>query len=105
MRISDWSSDVCSSDLVQRRALTKVLAIRIGAPASRGIPPFSGWPRDVRDAVFGDSALIRGGFNFDGQAIADFDAAAVADVARRRSDERRVGKECGRKCRARWLPY
>ncbi|MCM8732474.1 hydantoinase/oxoprolinase N-terminal domain-containing protein [Hephaestia sp. GCM10023244] len=71
---------------VQRRDLTKVLAIRIGAPASRGIPPFSGWPRDVRDAVFGDSALIRGGFNFDGQQIADFDAEAVADVARRAAD-------------------
>src|SRR3546814_9415259 len=26
MRISDWSSDVCSSDLVQRRQMTTVLA-------------------------------------------------------------------------------
>src|SRR4051794_30781642 len=31
---------------VQRRDLTKVLVIRIGAPASRGVPPFSGWPED-----------------------------------------------------------
>ena len=68
---------------VQRRGLTKVLAIRIGAPASRGIPPFSGWPRDVRDTVFGDSALVRGGFNFDGQPIAPFDPEEIANAARR----------------------
>jgi N-methylhydantoinase A/oxoprolinase/acetone carboxylase beta subunit len=70
---------------VQRRDLTKVLAIRIGAPASRGIPPFSGWPQDVRDAVFGESALVRGGFNYDGQKIADFDADGIAEVAIRAS--------------------
>lgn len=68
---------------VQRRSLTKVLAIRIGAPASRGIPPFSGWPQDVRDVVCGDSAFVRGGFNFDGQPIAPFDAAEIANAARR----------------------
>lgn len=68
---------------VQRRGLTKVLAIRLGAPASRGIPPFSGWPQDVRDVVFGDSAIVRGGFNFDGQPIAPFDGEEVASVARR----------------------
>lgn len=68
---------------VQRRSLAKVLAIRIGAPASRGIPPFSGWPQDVRDAVFGDSVLVGGGFNFDGQPIAPFDAEEIAGAARR----------------------
>lgn len=68
---------------VQRRGLTKVLAIRIGAPASRGIPPFSGWPQDVRDVVFGDSALVGGGYNFDGQPIARFDEAEIASAAAR----------------------
>src|SRR3546814_7901329 len=28
-----------------------------------------------------------------------------ADIVHVRSEERRVGKECGRKCRSLWLPY
>lgn len=71
---------------VQRRELTKVLAVRMGAPASRGIPPFSGWPQDVRDAVFGASAVVPGGFNYDGRPIADFDPDQVANVIRRASE-------------------
>jgi len=71
---------------VQRRDLTKVLVIRIGAPASRGVPPFSGWPQDVRDAVFGDSALVTGGFNYDGRPIGEFDPDAVSEIACRAAD-------------------
>jgi len=71
---------------VQRRDLAKVAAIRIGAPASRGVPPFSGWPGDVRDTVFGLSSIIRGGFNFDGTPIAQFDAQCVREFASRAAD-------------------
>lgn len=69
---------------VQRRGLTKVMAIRIGAPASRGVPPFAGWPDDVRDAVSGGSALVRGGFNYDGGAISPFDENAM-EIAMRQA--------------------
>ena len=31
--------------------------------------------------------------------------AGVAEVAERRSEERRVGKECTSWCRSRWSPY
>lgn len=68
---------------VQRRDLEKVLAIRIGAPASRGVPPFTGWPDDVRKAVFGGSALVAGGFNYDGGPISPFDPEAVVEAVRR----------------------
>lgn len=71
---------------VQRRDLTKVLALRIGAPASRGVPPYSGWPADVRGAVFGGSELVAGGFEYDGRPIAEFDAENVADAIRRAAD-------------------
>ncbi|ACG78820.1 N-methylhydantoinase (ATP-hydrolyzing) [Phenylobacterium zucineum HLK1] len=67
---------------VQRRELTRVFALRIGAPASRGVPPFSGWPEDVRAVVHGDSLMVPGGFNFDGGRISAFDAEAVAGAAR-----------------------
>src|SRR3546814_4755884 len=86
MRISDWSSDVCSSDLAEVPAghfdqalLTKdtitmepdVLEYKLYAP---GVGPV---------LVLGVSG---GG-------------------GRERSEERRVGKECVSTCRSRWSPY
>lgn len=66
---------------VQRRELAKVCCIRLGLPASRGIPPFSGWPDDVREAVFAGAELVRGGFEFDGRLIAQLDEAEVRRLA------------------------
>src|SRR3546814_2190809 len=68
MRISDWSSDVCSSDLPRARA--------------PGL--------DVRSAGGGFSAPC---------------PCIRARLRRRRSEERRVGKECVSTCRSRWSPY
>ncbi|WP_417613626.1 hydantoinase/oxoprolinase N-terminal domain-containing protein [Parasphingorhabdus sp.] len=65
---------------IQRRELVPVYAVRIGFPAGRGIPPFSAWPEDLRDLVCGSSAMVRGGFEFDGREISPFDEAAIADV-------------------------
>src|SRR3546814_4498683 len=79
MRISDWSSDVCSSDLGDRTRLTTVLA---------GAAAFA-----VRHKAMGID---------DGRA-----ALALAHIAAQceRSEERRVGKECVSTCRSRWSPY
>jgi N-methylhydantoinase A/oxoprolinase/acetone carboxylase beta subunit len=64
---------------VQRRDLVPVYAIRIGFPASRGIPPFSSWPDDLKAAIAGGSAMVPGGFEFDGREISPFDDDAIAD--------------------------
>src|SRR3546814_19178753 len=45
MRISDWSSDVCSSDLFERFAVERLHHIFVGARLDRGA--------DMVDAVFG----------------------------------------------------
>src|SRR3546814_7243622 len=73
MRISDWSSDVCSSDLpsqaMQRsgqRRLARVLAGDL------------------------DNIVLK---------------ALAKRPEQRRSEERRVGKECVSTCRSRWSPY
>lgn len=68
---------------VQRRNLERVLAIRIGYPASRGIPPFSGWSQDVRDVVFGGAELVSGGYEFDGRSIGNFDGEAIRILAQK----------------------
>src|SRR3546814_2867231 len=79
MRISDWSSDVCSSDLP-------------------GITPLS--TRIARAAA--DDDFWRG----IGAGLRRFHDAGVyhADL-NARSEERRVGKECVSTCRSRWSPY
>ena len=37
--------------LLRRRDLGRVAVLRIGAPATRSVPPFAGWPDDLRDAI------------------------------------------------------
>src|SRR3546814_15648793 len=97
MRISDWSSDVCSSDLV-----------RVSIPATGVVIPRS-------LAVTGDVASDAPSDDADDDAGAPGQAAAGSPVAftllavsaqgMRRSEERRVGKECVCTCRFRWSPY
>src|SRR3546814_17204868 len=91
MRISDWSSDVCSSDLILRH------------PDPDSIPPAEphftrrrqNRRRRIRDAVGNaDNAENLWGLHMQEQQM--FDA---------RSEERRVGKECVSTCRSRWPPY
>src|SRR3546814_9719242 len=99
MRISDWSSDVCSSDLV-RRGQARVLA---GAEAQLARILFLALGRVVADV--GVQALIAR----PAAELAEFhefrmrggDVIGLAE----RSEERRVGKECVSKCRSRWSPY
>src|SRR3546814_17238999 len=73
MRISDWSSDVCSSDLVSS-IVSSAQSVSLGYLA---LHRASHWARSARA-----SARLR-----------------------RRSEERRVGKECVSTCRSRWSPY
>src|SRR3546814_6658899 len=85
MRISDWSSDVCSSDL-QSATVTEVELEFSGEIIWwRGPSPFHFVP--VPDE---ESAQIE---------------AAKELVTYGRSEERRVGKECVSTCRSRWSPY
>src|SRR3546814_1410560 len=77
MRISDWSSDVCSSDL--RRC-------RDGSEAEHER----------------ESELVESTHNPRSFLPATF-AASRSHVDR--SEERRVGKECVSTCRYRWSPY
>src|SRR3546814_12940122 len=96
MRISDWSSDVCSSDLRVREDLhplrrgagvDHVAARRIHgnvvALLRRGRHV-----RQIRDLLVGEDR--------DGPKLSALDL---------RSEERRVGKGCVRSCRSRWSPY
>src|SRR3546814_19754022 len=95
MRISDWSSDVCSSDLL--RTLTVL-----------------GFPNLSRPGIL--DALNHQDFGY--RWVTRFIALDKTDATkaltkirrqwfnkRKRSEERRVGKECVSTCRSRWSRY
>src|SRR3546814_7688091 len=77
MRISDWSSDVCSSDL----------------------------PKKLRHRCQGchttNPRRLHEGMRRHYRAVWRLEKKEIAT----RSEERRVGKECVSTCRARWSPY
>src|SRR3546814_12219589 len=102
MRISDWSSDVCSSDL---RALHRFLLWseereELPGPGSDRTSPHPDDRKSVRDrqsAHFAHHAYRSRPLLSDGQSAAD-DHHGKA----RRSEERRAWTECVSTCSSRW---
>src|SRR3546814_14147727 len=102
MRISDWSSDVCSSDLSCENGL-----ILPGAMARSGVAwPDLGEGRRRRPLIDDGGiapAVIEHGIDAAMMTLQPFEEAIGAVCER--SEERRVGKECVSTCRSRWSPY
>src|SRR3546814_1553694 len=91
MRISDWSSDVCSSDLQTHIILLDCPKRMRPRPVARNsIIAFS-------RVKIHTMCIIRLGKLIH--------AASRRDRPPDRSEERRVGKECVSTCRSRWSPY
>jgi len=67
--------------LIRRRGLGRVGVLRIGAPATLAIPPFTGWPTELRQAVRGPVEVIRGGYEYDGTEYVPLDEHGVQAFA------------------------
>src|SRR3546814_19359560 len=100
MRISDWSSDVCSSDLDQAVAADGGAAGHGRAAGHRGVCADAHVVADL-DLVVQAHVLAAHGV-LDRAAV---DGGVGADLAVVRSEERRVGKEGVSTFRSRWWPY
>src|SRR3546814_6289696 len=98
-RISDWSSDVCSSDLdvIQARIAERLLVSRPAVSEMIKRLEQEELVSIERNAI----ALID-----KGQRLAERTVRRHRLAERfLRSEERRVGKECCSTCRSRWSPY
>src|SRR3546814_13942744 len=102
MRISDWSSDVCSSDLgtARTRLVDTVVAFKRLSDAEV-----------ARYIACGEGLGKAGGYAIQGRAEAfvrflsgSHSGVIGLPLFETRSEERRVGKECVSKCRSRWSP-
>src|SRR3546814_18577472 len=98
MRISDWSSDVCSSDLHLPALIW---------PASPG-------DQMIANLVMLREHMLRSRLSAPSFALSEVDLftpvvaptkVMAVPANYRRSEERRVGKECVSTCRPRWSPY
>src|SRR3546814_18187871 len=99
MRISDWSSDVCSSDLCI------VYNDDVFAP-------FTAKPNAAANQLWvehGEPLLFDGGTRGLTMDVAHLTLKVVdvvdGDWKAARSEERRVGQGCVSTCRSRWWPY
>src|SRR3546814_19120149 len=129
MRISDWSSDVCSSDLIVR-AVEVLHVQRQAGVLGKGLKPLleqlgvHGAELVAAEIHLPDEiGAVRRIERHPGQGLVHRnerltiapDALALAqglghrladhDAAVLRSEERRVGKACVSTCRSRWSPY
>src|SRR3546814_11298506 len=104
MRISDWSSDVCSSDLgFAYRWSTRFLCMDKSEAEKELGRLRRQWFAKRKNVV----ALLRETIFQQESPLVDTDASnkAVDADAALRSEARRVGKECVRTCRSRGSPY
>src|SRR3546814_17994211 len=135
MRISDWSSDVCSSDLGgalldgvehqiarqrDHRTIDRVGHVANGGPGPQPLYGLATWIdridrarkaalSDVEQGAPADSGRIVRGADDSDRARFEKQIERRPSIAvagvRLRSEERRVGKECVSTCRSRWSPY
>src|SRR3546814_2112719 len=90
MRISDWSSDVCSSDLEGDRARRHHMLVM----------PIGEKPQNIRRRIEPAGTFVYPPQPFLPVAVDDGPQQPIF-----RSEERSVGKECVSTCRSRWSPY
>src|SRR3546814_11256840 len=106
MRISDWSSDVCSSDLdAYLRGLAKEVQLLRDEYAKIEQARAADDSDAETAALFAmtSSAIDEAGAVASGLPSARYDYISNRiDANGDRSEERRVGKECGSTCRSWW---
>src|SRR3546814_6075427 len=116
MRISDWSSDVCSSDLrlgqlVLNQSRTNLRLAEQNRSVTQLIEEYEHrggawlWETDQHHRLSYVSPQIGMILGQASSTLVGQSFPAIFGGSLIRSEERRVGKECVSTCRSRWSPY
>lgn len=76
----------CTNAIVERKNLAPIGILRLGAPATLGIPPMVDWADDIRQICV-ESAVISGGFEYDGKLLSPLDKEAARAFFQRMKDK------------------
>src|SRR3546814_14495890 len=103
MRISDWSSDVCSSDLGYKNVMEvpriEKIVLNMGVGDAVQDKKKVEIAASEMELIAGQKPVVTKAK----KSIAGFKLREGMPIGR--SEERRVGKECVSTCRSRWSPY
>src|SRR3546814_19420885 len=107
MRISDWSSDGCSSDLLEQRfaQLAREISVECGGRRVNKQCGFELQKLEVIVNLQGKLMIARAFEEMMNLRDGQRRRRRLGPLRCWRSEERRVGKECVSPCRARWLQY
>src|SRR3546814_20243222 len=119
MRISDWSSDVCSSDLVSSQRVTVFgdpvprwarMRSTVGRSPASTMASAAEWTSDSVMPRAMDGSPTRAPYSVDSVLVISDDyrgykTICIVNTTYYRSEERRVGKEYASTCRSWWSPY
>src|SRR3546814_6182012 len=92
MRISDWSSDVCSSDLHPQIVVSEGLCGSMTAD-------------ELAAVIRHEASHLRRRHHRELVLACEIETLFARVPFLARSEERRVGNECVSTCRSRWSPY
>src|SRR3546814_14591310 len=98
MRISDWSSDVCSSDLLFTKEIEEALiagSIDMAVHSMKDVPTWLPEGLEIACVLERDDPR---------DALVSSRAQSFAELPSGRAEERRVGNECVSTCESRWTP-
>src|SRR3546814_14996772 len=103
MRISDWSSDVCSSDLFSAKSLQeRIVDVGASLVITADEQVRGGKTIPLKPAV--EEAIGMGGCDAVAKIVVYQRTGGNVPWKDGRSEERRVGKEWVSTCRSRWSP-
>src|SRR3546814_7629058 len=105
LRISDWSSDVCSSDLLGLyRGLYKI-AVKMQGRIPRPGCTFREYSHATPCTQYLDGSVNHIANSMPLATLNKKRTAALGQQTTNRSEERRVGQECVSPFKSRWSPY
>src|SRR3546814_16865199 len=100
MRISDWSSDVCSSDLTDTGSFART-RLQMKLELNQEPRAMVESVRQLANDRFKPRVMKYQDGTFPWENLKDLADRGVPGM---RSEQRRVGKECVSTCRSRWPP-